>query len=39
VTNEAGERVHSPGRLLAQALAADYYQYCPPHDARLLRKG
>lgn len=39
VTNDAGQRVHSPGRALAQALAADYYQYCLPQDTRLLRKG
>ncbi len=39
VTNEAGEKVPSPGRELAQALAADYYQYCLPHETILLRKG
>jgi len=39
VTNEAGEKVPSPSRELAQALAADYYQYCLPYDTLLLRKG
>jgi magnesium chelatase subunit D len=39
VTNEAGEKVPGPGRELAQALAADYYQYCLPHETILLRKG
>lgn len=39
VTNEAGEKVPSPSRELAQALAADYYQYSSPHDTLLLRKG
>ena len=39
VTNEAGEKVPSPARELAQALAADYYQYCLPYDTLLLRKG
>ncbi len=39
VTNEAGEKVPGPGRELAQALAADYYQYCLPHEPTLLRKG
>jgi len=39
VTNEAGEKVPGPGRELAQALAADYYQYCLPHETLLLRKG
>ncbi|HKV01731.1 MAG TPA: VWA domain-containing protein, partial [Ktedonobacteraceae bacterium] len=38
VTNEAGEKVPSPARELAQALAADYYQYCLPYDTLLLRK-
>lgn len=27
------------GRELAQALAADYYQLCPPHAANLLERG
>jgi magnesium chelatase subunit D len=39
LTNEAGEKVPSPARELAQALAADYYQYCLPYDTLLLRKG
>lgn len=39
VTNEAGEKVPGPCRELAQALAADYYQYCLPHEPILLRKG
>jgi magnesium chelatase subunit D len=39
VTNEAGVKVPSPSRELAQALNADYYQYCLPHDVSLLRKG
>jgi magnesium chelatase subunit D len=39
VTNEVGEKVPSPARELAQALAADYYQYCLPYDTQLLRKG
>jgi magnesium chelatase subunit D len=39
VTNEVGEKVPSPSRELAQALAADYYQYCLPHEPTLLRKG
>jgi magnesium chelatase subunit D len=39
VTNEAGEKVPGPGRELAQALAADYYQYSLPHEPVLLRKG
>jgi magnesium chelatase subunit D len=39
VTNDAGEKVPGPGRELAQALAADYYQYCLPHETLLLRKG
>ncbi len=39
VTNEAGEKVTSPGRELAQALAADYYQYCMPHETNLLKRG
>lgn len=39
VTNEAGEKVPSPGRELAQALAADYYQYCLPHETILLKRG
>src|SRR5713101_4683173 len=39
VTNEAGEKVPSPARELAQALAADYFQYSLPYDTRLLRKG
>lgn len=28
-----------PARLLAYALAAEYYQLCPPNSATLLRKG
>ena len=39
VTNEAGEKVTSPSRELAQALAADYYQYCLPHETNLLKRG
>jgi hypothetical protein len=39
VTNEAGEKVSSPSRELAQALAADYYQYCLPHETILLKRG
>lgn len=39
VTNDAGEKVPSPCRELAQALAAEYYQYCLPHDTLLLRRG
>jgi magnesium chelatase subunit D len=39
VTNEAGEKVPGPCRELAQKLAADYYQYCLPHEPILLRKG
>jgi magnesium chelatase subunit D len=39
VTNEAGEKVPGPGRELAQALTADYYQYSLPHEPILLRKG
>ncbi len=39
VTNEAGEKVPSPSRELAQALAADYYQYCLPHETTLLKRG
>jgi len=39
VTNEAGEKVPSPGRELARALAADYYQYCLPHETILLKRG
>ena len=39
VTNEAGEKVPSPGRELAQALAADYYQYCLPQETILLKRG
>jgi magnesium chelatase subunit D len=39
VTNDAGEKVPSPGRELAQALAADYYQYCLPHETILLKRG
>lgn len=39
VTNDAGEKVPSPARALAQALEADYYQYSLPQDASLLRKG
>jgi magnesium chelatase subunit D len=39
ITNEAGEKVPSPCPELAQALAADYYQYCLPQDTTLLRKG
>jgi magnesium chelatase subunit D len=38
VTNEAGEKVPGPGRELAQVLAADYYQYCLPHETNLLRR-
>jgi len=38
VTNEAGEKVPSPARELAQALVADYYQYCLPYDTHLLRR-
>lgn len=38
MTNDAGEKVPSPGRSLAQALAADYYQYSSPYDPLLLRK-
>ncbi len=39
VTNEAGEKVASPARELAQVLAADYYQYCLPHETNLLKRG
>ena len=39
VTNEAGEKVPGPGRELAQALAADYYQYSLPHEPILLKRG
>jgi len=39
VTNEVGEKVPSPSRELAQALAADYYQYCLPHEPTLLKRG
>jgi hypothetical protein len=39
VTNEAGEKVSSPSRELAQALAADYYQYSLPHEPILLKRG
>ncbi len=39
VTNEAGEKVPGPGRELAQVLAADYYQYCLPHETILLKRG
>jgi magnesium chelatase subunit D len=39
VTNEAGEKVTSPARELAQALAADYYQYCLAHETNLLKRG
>lgn len=39
VTNDAGEKVPSPSRELAQALAADYYQYTSPSDALLLKRG
>jgi hypothetical protein len=39
VTNEAGEKVPGPCRELAQALAADYYQYCLPHEPILLKRG
>jgi magnesium chelatase subunit D len=39
VTNEAGEKVPSPSRELAQALTADYYQYCLPHETTLLKRG
>lgn len=39
VINEAGEKVPSPSRELAQALAADYYQYCLPHETTLLKRG
>jgi magnesium chelatase subunit D len=38
VTNEAGEKVPGPGPELAQALAADYYQYCLPHEPDLLKR-
>ncbi len=38
VANEAGEKVASPARELAQALAADYYQYCLPHETDLLKR-
>jgi magnesium chelatase subunit D len=33
------EEPAQPGRDLAHALAADYYQLCSPHDVALLRKG
>src|SRR5215469_12500900 len=39
VTNEAGEKVPGPARELAQALAADYFQYSLPYDTRLLQRG
>ncbi len=39
VTNEAGEKVPGPARELAQVLAADYYQYCLPHETILLKRG
>jgi magnesium chelatase subunit D len=39
VTDEAGEKVTSPSRELAQALAADYYQFCLPHETNLLKRG
>jgi magnesium chelatase subunit D len=39
VTNDAGEKVPSPCRELAEALGADYYQYSLSHDPLLLRKG
>jgi magnesium chelatase subunit D len=39
VTNEAGQKVTSPSRELAQALAADYYQYCLPQETNLLKRG
>ena len=38
MTNDAGERVTSPGRQLALALAADYYQYALPYDPMLLQR-
>lgn len=38
VMNDAGERVPGPAWDLSLVLAADYYQYCPPHAATLLRR-
>ena len=33
------EKVANPGRELALALAADYYQLCPPNAATLIKRG
>jgi magnesium chelatase subunit D len=38
IVNDAGEKVASPGPELAQALNADYFQYCSPYEAALLRR-
>src|SRR5579884_304253 len=39
VTNDAGEKVPSPCRELAQMLEADYYQYSLPYEPILLQRG
>ncbi|MBV9228740.1 MAG: VWA domain-containing protein, partial [Chloroflexi bacterium] len=39
VTDDSGAKQPAPGRDLARALGADYYQYCSPYEAMLLRKG
>jgi magnesium chelatase subunit D len=39
VTNDTGEKVPAPGRHLALALAADYYQYSLPHESLFLKRG
>jgi magnesium chelatase subunit D len=39
ITNDMGEKIPSPGRELAHALAADYYQYAAPHETLLLKRG
>ena len=39
VTNDAGEKVPSPCRELAQTLGADYYRYCLPYEPLLLQRG
>lgn len=39
IVNDAGEKVASPGPELARALDADYFQYCLPSEAALLRRG
>lgn len=36
---EEAETTANPGHELALALAADYYQLCPPNVATLIRKG